>query len=452
MNGIQTVCIISDERVDALALDVRGRTITLLSHGHVAHGGPDSILTEYDSDELADAVTTALRSIDTPADSLTLVIPMQWCFVHRLTPNGKRPTNEALSYELEPSLPIGLEALTCVFVRNSDSSILAIAVPTRPMTELLACLEDRDVTVERLLVDAPLLQADGRDKAQANRIIRDHRWTRGLLAANTQSGGVIVTPTTKPKATASGSTEGEGNDDRNGKTGAITLDLTKTTHGGLPSPTAGNGRSPAKPQAEGAILKLATLAVRSDPSHDLRTGELAAGGRWDRAVKLTTHCLAVAILLLAVVSAGLHLKTRTVRANIATVQAAQLQTYAGVIATEQLPPGAALRLASERVRWQGLTRGEKSAHSTSSSPKEPFTVLREFVAALPGDLRILLNEARIEGGQFVLRGATVSHRDAERISEVLGTVEGVTPRPPRTSRLASGGVEFSITAGVSDGS
>jgi hypothetical protein len=74
-------------------------------------------------------------------------------------------------------------------------------------------------------------------------------------------------------------------------------------------------------------------------------------------------------------------------------------------------------------------------------------MLRQLAAALPSDVRIMLTDARVDESQLVLRGQTVEHRDAERIAEALAAVPGLEARPPRTTRLKSGGVEFSITAG-----
>ena len=75
---------------------------------------------------------------------------------------------------------------------------------------------------------------------------------------------------------------------------------------------------------------------------------------------------------------------------------------------------------------------------------QPLDDVRVFVEALPPDVRILVNELVVDAGQFNLRGHTVSHRDAERIADAVATIDGVSVRPPRTSRLKKGGVEFSV--------
>jgi len=145
---------------------------------------------------------------------------------------------------------------------------------------------------------------------------------------------------------------------------------------------------------------------------------------------------------------GTQLRLRALRGHLEAVDQQRLEVYRQVFDADQLPPEAALRVASERVRLEGLTRRAKSP--ASDLPRllpPPLEVLRSFVAALPEDVRILLNEARVDESQLLLRGQTVEHRDAERIAETMNLAPGLDARPPRTTRLKTGGVEFSIAGG-----
>ena len=139
----------------------------------------------------------------------------------------------------------------------------------------------------------------------------------------------------------------------------------------------------------------------------------------------------------------MYFHTRALREHLAAVDTARLAVYRQVFDAKALPPGAALRLASERVRLQGLTQ---SGATTPVHSESPVDVFREFVAALPEDVRVMLLDARLDQRQLTLRGQTAGHRDAERIVEALNRVPGVIARPPRTTRLKTGGVEFSIIA------
>ena len=54
-----------------------------------------------------------------------------------------------------------------------------------------------------------------------------------------------------------------------------------------------------------------------------------------------------------------------------------------------------------------------------------LTTLRNVVANLPSDVRLMLLEARLDERQLTLRGQTAQHRDAERITEAVNRVPAV---------------------------
>lgn len=200
-----------------------------------------------------------------------------------------------------------------------------------------------------------------------------------------------------------------------------------------------------------AANNLACTAVSGPLPVDLRTGSLAARGRWDRVTRLSEQSLLCALLVLMIWIGGMYAHTWTLRAHLAAVATARLETYRRVFDADRLPPGAAMRLASERIRLEGLTSTGRSRVATDPrSRPRPLEVLRNWVANLPSDIRVLLTNARLEGDHMSLRGQTTSHRDAERIVEAVNTIPGLQARSPRTARLETGGVEYSITAGVLD--
>ena len=84
---------------------------------------------------------------------------------------------------------------------------------------------------------------------------------------------------------------------------------------------------------------------------------------------------------------------------------------------------------------------------------QPMAVLRDVVAGLPDDVRVMLIDARLDSRQLSLRGQTAAHRDAERIVEAINRTAAFSAGPPRTTRLKTGGVEFSViaTRGSTDG-
>jgi hypothetical protein len=155
--------------------------------------------------------------------------------------------------------------------------------------------------------------------------------------------------------------------------------------------------------------------------------------------------MVLAIGLTAILGVGFRYHAVRLERNLETLHAQQLDIYREVFEVDRLPPGAALRLASERIRVEGLTSKGEESGLAGESPSA-LEALRGVVAALPSDVRIMLTDLRIDEKQIALHAQTGQHRDAERIAEAIGTIEGLQVRPPRTTRLKSGGVEFALIA------
>jgi len=194
-----------------------------------------------------------------------------------------------------------------------------------------------------------------------------------------------------------------------------------------------------------AVASLALAAAHGKRRIDLRTGALAGSASRLGITRLTHHCLMLLIICLTIAAAGAHLYRRALQAHAAAIDQARHDAYRIVLAAEELPAGAALRLASERIRLEGLTHSGADSETLRLS-EGPLETLRQIVAELPEDVRIMLDEVRLDQQQVTLRGKTASHRNAERIAESMGNVPRLQVRPPRTTRLESGGVEFWIVA------
>ena len=206
---------------------------------------------------------------------------------------------------------------------------------------------------------------------------------------------------------------------------------------------------PLKP----AVEAIARGAASRPLALDLRTAELTATSRWDSVPRLAQDCLVGALALVVFLTVAMALQTRSTHEYTQMVDGARLEVYRDLLGGDRLPRGAAMRLASERIRLEGLTRHhEQPDGGTSGPPVAPLDTFRNIVDRLPEDVRVMLIDVRLDHKQITLRGQTARHRDAERIVEAMNTIPGVNASPPRTSRLAGGGVEFSIIAagGTSD--
>ncbi len=457
MSQTRTVCLLTDEGVHAVVVESRGRRRGIVARGEAALRLPDSLLVNCNGGALAAAIVQAIRQTGMDPDSVILLVPLQWCFTQVLSTNGKRANAERLFYAFEPFLPLPLEEVTCVFQRMGGNRVLAVAVPTAPMTELLAALLNEGVDVSHIGVDALTAARDpDTDDGCTGAVLLDARW--GRMAVDPERADNLATAVFATNngcnlgaALASQINRLRPGDDPD-RTWSV-LDLTgRASLGTLDEPAADGIRIAGALSKDEAVQRLA-LAAAADPEIlDLRTGPLAGRGLGAEIVRLTGHCLAAAMILILAATAGMHLHTRALRHNLAAVDRGRLEIYRQVFDVGALPPGAAMRLASQRLRLEGLTRPSgDAAVETDPETTSSLDLLRDVVARLPDDVRIMLTEARMEGGQLILRGQTAEHGDAEQIVEAIRAVPGLQGRPPRTSRVATGGVEFSITAGISHG-
>jgi len=431
-----TICVLTDERIHALIVDARQRAPRVIDHTSVAHSVPDSILTHHDPAELASGIAAAVGASEAVRRAITLIVPLQWCFAQVWDHCGKARRQQLL-FELEAFLPMPVEEVTCDTLRLDGDRVLGLGIATEPTAALMRALGERGIDVEHLLVDAMSLPQTGEAVAQA---IVDKRWTRvamrdgrtAVIATPAEPHAELIHQALRERAVLNGEPLEQ----------LKMLDVTQppSDAGGTGSPDQKSGTL-----AHDAVASLALAAAHSKRRIDLRTGALAGSASRLGITRLAHHCLMLLIICLTIATAGAHLHRRALHTHAAAIDQARLDTYRTVLAADELPAGAALRLASERIRLEVLTHSGADSETLRLS-EGPLETLRQIVAELPEDVRIMLDEMRLDEQQVTLRGKTASHRDAERIAESMGNVPRLQVRPPRTTRLESGGVEFWIVA------
>lgn len=404
---------------------------------------PRSLYADYDADALAESVVSCLNEVEPLSPSINLVIPLSWCFFHVLERPAQRNADQALSFAFENYLPVSLEELTCTFVPMATNRVLALGVPTAQTQRLIAAVEQRDVEIAHLVVDVvSLIASSAKQESNQCTIVIDSSSARFGAFGSKESVPLVgfITASNEPGAETT-------LDHQLKQRGIESLDPWRILN--LDEATNAKGIQSFSPKEQAsfvsgeAAVEIIAQSARLSHAGDLRTGALASPGRWNAVIRLARHCTLLLAASLAIAVVGLHTRLRVTDAQLQQVLAEQSEVYGQVFSQQSAPTGAAMRLASERIRMEALTR--KQATKTDSHGA-PLDVLREFVAQLPADVRITLQEARIDDKQMALRGLTAEHRDAERIAESLHKLPGVDVRPPRTRRLETGGVEFSIAA------
>jgi type II secretory pathway component PulL len=411
--------------------------------------------------DLAGAVLEATRdagAVRMPAD---VIVPSTWCFVRRLDWPDQRFRETTAAYQLEEFIPVTLEEVTCAFARDRSRRVWAVATPTNRLKHLLEQLETAQVPVEHVRVDlfAALAEMDSSKSGPTWLILSDAR--RAALAFRKEPLQLpdAVRTVYLPQSPADGCPERQ-IALTEAVTGLqavarVTCDLQADLQPDGPE-SAGNALTRDVPCAVAdtdGSLHLADLLLstaRHPEQLDLRTGPLAAPNRFDAVLRRASRCALLLALLLVALIADAHWQRADCRRLLADVRQQQSRLYQEMLPNRPVPLGPAMRLASERKRLEALTKPARPSPNPTDERTalrlELLEDLRDFVARLPGDVRIRLLELTLDAEQLTLRGQTADHRDAERIAEAVSTVEEFSVRPPRTSRLKSGAVEFAIHA------
>ena len=452
--NVSIICC-CDDNVHAFSIAVRGDRPQVISEGKEAYQVPDSLFGPHDPAELVRASAKALQEANGSPGRAILILPMQWCFLQSL-PKGSKKSDQALAFEFEPFLPLALEEVTCAFGRLSPETCVGVAIPTQPMGELLEHFEAAGIEIDHIAVDTLLAMDLQRQSGQPRSImIKDARWLRGAFVDPlTDSFGSAVFAADE-QAVKRLLVERLFHEER---TAEQFIECSSTLQlANLPDSSRLQPKDPSaggQPQHSNNIelTDLAKFAALHPPDVDLRTGELSGTRTTEEVYRVLRQCLGLAALLFVVISATLFLQNRTLLRHQGQIDAQKLEVYQKVFEASSLPPGAAMRLASERVRLEGLARTDVA----SSKQKEvvlppPFVALRNIVEMIPNDVPVLLNETRIDEHHLSMRGQTREHRDAERIVEAINKVPGIKALAPRTNRLKAGGVEFAINAGADNG-
>jgi hypothetical protein len=344
-----------------------------------------------------------------------------------------------------------LEEVTCAFARNGAGEHLGMAIRTVPLRTLLARLAEASVDVNHVYSDACAAVAglQEHDNARAGVVVVDRSRTAwGITGPNGRCGSVIRS-TLRPGDT------GLGGD----------LPLPATALDGSPivwtaldlRPDACMEGAPATDgqvrerlaQAEATRRLHLSAAAQTGRIPNLCRAALAPAGRWHNVLRTAVWCVALLFLLLMILTFDLYMQRQEFDRASMALRARQAEVFREALPGRSVPPDPALRLASERVRAEGLagnSQSETIGHTASSDRYAALASLREFVGNLPSDVRVLLLDWNSDHSQLSVRGRTADHRDAERISECVNRVPNFTARPPHTSRLDSGGVEFTIRA------
>jgi len=469
--------LLSDKCIAAASLRRRRGRWELLTYREETIDVPTHLHDGIDWDEVSTAIHAVVSGCTSAPGPADLIVPTTWCYTARLIGLDRRSTSETAAYALEEFLPLPIEEVTTAFARPASSgasgnACWGMAVRTAPLRALLAQLDIRNIAIDRVLVDAMVMNAayPPADDLPSGIVWKDARRLILIQRGTDETLPVALRALHRPRTTtdtAGADTDGPAADGApiafdsaldpwvrrqialtEAYTGLVAADWVlvdlmceRRQAAGSPDPAVAEGPAPA-------LHRLLTAEI-NDRQPDLRAGALTRGDALGALTRSAKRCAALVALLLIILLADTVRTRRDLERANSELLARQTALFKETLPDAVLRAGPALQLASERKRIAALTpraTGDANGDALRLNRAGPLNDLRAFIDRLPGDVRITLLEANIDAQQASLRGITADHRDAERIADAVRAIAGASVPPPRTSRDKNGGVEFTIRA------
>lgn len=379
------------------------------------------------SEELAAAIT-ALRSGDRDdGTDWTLRLPSSWAYVLALAVTEKRPSEAALGFALEEFLPLDIEQLTCAFQRVAAGQWLAAAVENAFLAPRLEALRGCGIDPLRITLDLPVAETGTGWRAWVD---HDH------IAVMSCDASGLLEPRVLRLCESLESPEAL---KRAGDwLREITIECGPgTLHGCVPV---------ALLEALTTMVEAASVAASPAPNWsplNLATGALASPRVAGNLLRATRRLALAACVALAVLIGGSLLRSYRLAESTAAIAAWETSLFKELFPGQPVGGAPGLRIAAELRRLRALAPLESGP---DSRPPGALDTLQRVVAALPGSVRLDVQELRIEAGDVTLRGRTTDHAQAEKVGSALRNLPQLECDPPRTDRQSDGLVQFFLHA------
>ena len=397
-------------------------------------------------EELADLIVGQLGKLGIDRSNIVLGLASNSCLPAAVVlehSSGARDRT-VLKYTLEESLPLSAEDMEADF-QFMGSSGLGVAVDAAALAPLVRELEQRGVAVQSITTTALLAVQSciGESSRHGATVIlwQDENTVELVLVERSIPRGWVSVPADAESLVR--------------ELQVLVLSLGKPLEAVALSLADGLFEAAAEvlpvrrsARKEQLSLKEAASFVAADvasgrltPWFELRRGQLGTDDprRPVRGV-LRFLSLAAATFLICV-SVALIVRTGRFREQTLSLQEEQARIYQQAFPNERVPAGPRSRLESEVAKLAGRTGQGEPLPSTVST----LRLLRDFLAALPKDLRYRVVDFRIEQGRLSLEMEVRSHTDADVIASALRT-RGFTVEPPRSEQLPQRGVAIRLTA------
>lgn len=413
---------------------------------------PRTLNTGTELSALTKRMIEGVREIEQDLVSCRLVIPAGWSFTGVVELPDKFSESSA-RFAFEEYVPFALEQLTCAVQPLPDGSALVVAVCTEPLRSFLNQLESERILVHSVHVDS-MLSLDCDEKEGGRQASGEALLDLGRLS--------LHIPHSEGADGANGRTMllGEARRDSAILTNICTLMATscvpimnwriltlssEADSNEVSDMLQSAGATTTMYSSDGSIDLLMEAAAAAPESLNLRRGALRFAGRWDKVLQQATRCaVCIAVLIASITLTGFVTAHRLSR-GVEGMRPIKSELYQQVFPKTTMPPGAALRVRSERIKLQALTRqGGVSVAPFNKAPMDPLAGLHDIAAVIPKDLRLFVTELVVDEDGATMAGRTIAHSAVGDLVQALNTISGMQFDPPRTKLRPDKTVDFTI--------
>ncbi|MCA9214546.1 MAG: hypothetical protein KDB27_15850 [Planctomycetales bacterium] len=343
----------------------------------------------------------------------------------------------ALKYAFEDQLPWSADDVLADFVPFRETA-LGIAVRREPIESFVDALTERGVTVSSIVPTTCLIASEFlRERKASDLILAIKHGTRYELfvfeKSQVHEWRVLGTSLERiPEEVVYANEFGES--------------LKTVVLAGIEDLSVSAIEGIEVEQTDTDVQHILANAIRSLGSGRLSCIDFQNDPQWNAHAKAAVwkHPVFAGLLALAIgFAVGLHLLSHRYHEIAQQNDAKQRELFSEAMPGHRIPVGVRKRLESECAKLAGATGAVSELPSTFSA----LETLQRTLAQIPPDMRLRVNDLRVQENNVVLRGEVQRYGDADVIASALRE-RGLAVEPVQTERLPKEGVGLTITANV----
>ena len=388
------------------------------------------------------ALIEALQQRDYNGEPVALALESAACVCAGIdtTDLPRRGAKQAMAYRFEEKLPLAAEQVVADFI-VADDRAMGVCVVSEKWQGVIEALKAAEIAVE-LIAPAAMLALQGMSiEAEHDAVLlaEGRRIDLFVMQGGRPLGWhAIGTDDDELAAHLNMCGGAEGTKLRLALCGENTAELARRVQAIESIELVEGDHTPVDEAA--ARLADRALAGKDSAWVNLCRDELAAAnpiGQLHAAVKMAI----AAVLMLWVCTMGaMAWRSHQYQQMITQSESQQAEIYRGLY--DKAPPlNVKSRLLSEHRSLAGVRQGGESTLPVTESV---LPLLHKTLKALPPDQRFAITQLTLDDDEITLVGLAPSHTGAEALATAIGRGTGWRIEPPRTQRLTTGEINFTL--------